>query len=293
MDERTNYLAVGGFILLGAIALLVVGLWVGGAGQAVPMSEYTVLFQRNVNGLTEGSPVRYLGVDVGQVRAIELAEAGEMAVEVRIDVARSAPVDAGTFASLAYQGITGVAFINLASEPGEHGPLLPTDGRPHAVLPARDVGIAALLNAGPEVVGRLDTLLADAHAVLDEKNRRSVARILENVEQLTGALAEQRGELAALPARIRESLATLQVTLEQVRDVTAEARPELLATSKNLRQSTANLVQTTGRRGTIAGGQRGGHRQLSGRGHRRNRSASGRHSSGHARAAETQRRTAQ
>ena len=81
---------------------------------------------------------------------------------VQIDVARSAPVDAGTYATLAYQGITGVAFINLASEPGEHGPLVAMAGRPHAVLPTRDIGIAALLNAGPEVVGHLDALLADA-----------------------------------------------------------------------------------------------------------------------------------
>jgi len=247
MDEHINYLAVGSFILLGAIALLAVGLWVGGVGSAVPTSRYIVAFERDVNGLAEGSPVRYLGVDVGQVKAIDLAEAGGMAVEVQIDIARSAPVDDGTYASLGYQGITGVAFINLASEPGEHGPLMATAGRPFPVLPTRDVGIAALLDAGPEVVGRLDTLLADAGAVLDEKNRRAVTRILENVEQLTGALAEQRAELAAMPARISESLATLQDTLEQVRDVTAGAGPELIATSKNLRQSTEDLVNTTGR----------------------------------------------
>jgi phospholipid/cholesterol/gamma-HCH transport system substrate-binding protein len=246
MNEHINYLAVGGFILLGAIALLAVGFWVGGAGQAVPTSGYTILFERNVNGLAEGSPVRYLGVDVGKVNNIGLSGTGGKAVEVQIDIARSTPVDSGTYASLAYQGITGVAFINLASEPGEHGSLVATDGRPYPVLPARDIGIAALLNSGPAVVERLDTLLGNAGAIVDEKNRKSVTRILENLEEVTGALAEQRGELATIPAQMSETLATLQDTLEQVRDVMAQARPELLATTQNLRQTTENLRNATG-----------------------------------------------
>nr|MDJ0929090.1 hypothetical protein [Gammaproteobacteria bacterium] len=137
--------------------------------------------------------------------------------------------------------------INLGSEPGEHEPLKATNGRSHPVLPARDMGIAALLNSGPEVVDRLDTLLEDAGAVLDEKNRRSVTRILENLEQLTGAIAEQRGELAALPARMNTAVATLKDTLERVRDIANENRPELLATTQNLRQTADNLVSTTGR----------------------------------------------
>lgn len=247
MDERINYLAVGAFILLGTVVLLAVGFWLGGAGQAVPTSRYNVVFDREVNGLTEGSPVRYLGVDVGSVNAIVLAKAGGVVVEVEIDIARSTHVDSGTYAGLAYQGITGVAFIDLAADPGEHGPLVATAGRSYPVLPTRDSGIAALLSAGPDVVERLATLLEDAGAVLDEKNRRSVTQILENLEQLSGALAEQRGELAAIPARISETLATLQDTLEQLRDVTAGAGPELLATAENLRQSTENLVNATGR----------------------------------------------
>ncbi|MDJ0927968.1 MAG: MlaD family protein, partial [Gammaproteobacteria bacterium] len=118
MDENTNFLAVGSFILLGAIALLAVGVWVGGAGQTESTSRYTILFVRDVNGLSEGSPVRYLGVDVGQVDAISLSPSNPMAVEVEIDIAQSTPVNSSTYASLAYQGITGVAFINLGSEPG-------------------------------------------------------------------------------------------------------------------------------------------------------------------------------
>jgi len=190
MYERTNYLAVGVFILTGAFALVAVGFWIGGVGQTVPMSRYTIIFERDVNGLSEGSPVRYMGVDVGQVATIQLSHAVDTAIEVRIDVAASTPVDIGTYASLGYQGITGVAFINLAGDPGEHGQLAAAAGQDYAVIRTRDVGIAALLNSGPEVLAQVNNILDDVSKLLSDKNLSAATQILENLDQLTGALAE-------------------------------------------------------------------------------------------------------
>jgi phospholipid/cholesterol/gamma-HCH transport system substrate-binding protein len=245
MYERTNYLAVGVFVLLGTMALVAVGFWVGGIGQTVPMSRYTIIFERDVNGLSEGSPVRYMGVDVGQVTTIQLFRAERTAIEVRIEVASSTPVDGGTYASLGYQGITGVAFINLAADSGRYLQLAVTAGQDYPIIRTRDVGIAALLNSGPEMLARVNNLLDDAGLVLSEENRNSATQILENLEQVTTALAEQRGALAALPARMNESLDKLQDTLELASELTAEAKPELLAAMQNLRQTTDNLANAS------------------------------------------------
>jgi phospholipid/cholesterol/gamma-HCH transport system substrate-binding protein len=247
MYERTNYLAVGVFVLLGIIVLFAVGFWIGGIGQTVPMSRYAIIFERDVNGLSEGSPVRYMGVDVGQVTTIQLLRAKRTAIEVRIEVASSTPVDGGTYASLGYQGITGVAFINLAADSGEHQPLAVAAGQDYPIIRTRDVGIAALLNSGPEMLARVNNLLDDAGLVLSEENRNSTTRILENLEQLTTALAGQRDVLAVLPARMNESLDKLQDTLELASELTAEARPELLAAMQNLRQTTDNLANASER----------------------------------------------
>ena len=247
MYERTNYLAVGVFILLGGIVLLAVGFWVGGIGQTVPTSRYTVIFERDVNGLSEGSPVRYMGVDVGLVTTIQLFHAEDTAIEVRIEVASSTPIDSGTYASLGYQGITGVAFINLAADSGNYEPLAVTAGHAYPIIRTRDVGIAALLNSGPEVLARVSSILDDAGQVLDENNRRSVTHILNNLEQVTGALAERRDALAIAPVRINESLDQLQVTLELAAELIAEAKPDLLATVQNARVTTERLAKVSGR----------------------------------------------
>jgi len=247
MYERTNYLAVGVFILIGAIALVAVGFWVSGVGQTVPMSPYTIIFERDVNGLSEGSPVRYMGVDVGQVTTIQLFRAEETAIEVRIEVDSTTPIDRRTYASLGYQGITGVAFINLAEEAGEQGQLAATPGQDYPIIRTRDVGIAALLNSGPEVLAQINRILGDINRFFSEENLGSATQILEDLEQLTGALAQQRQALAALPGRMNESLDKLQNTLDAVAEFTEEAKPELLIAAQNLRQSTDTLVNVTGK----------------------------------------------
>lgn len=247
MYEQTNYLAVGIFVLIGIIVLLAVGSWVGGVGKTVPMSQYTIIFERDVNGLSVGSPVRYMGVDVGQVTTIQLFHAERTAIEVRIEVASTTPVDSGTYANLGYQGITGVAFVNLSADSGEHEPLAVVAGHAYPVIRTRDVGIAALLNSGPEMLARVNTLLDNAGQLLDEKNRDSATLILENLEQVTGALAEQRSALAAVPARMNESLDKLQDTLELAAELAADARPDLLASMQNLRQTTDRLANASER----------------------------------------------
>jgi phospholipid/cholesterol/gamma-HCH transport system substrate-binding protein len=247
MYERTNYLAVGVFMLLGTVALLIVGFWVAEVGQTVPTTRYTVIFDRAVNGLSEGGPVRYMGVDVGLVNTIQLSRAQDTAIEVEIEVDSSTPVDSGTYASLAYQGITGVAFINLAADPGEHEPLAVPAGQAYPIINTRDVGIAALLNSGPDVLAKVDTILDAAGLLLGEENRSAATQILQNLEQVTGALAEEKDALAGLPVRLNESLDKLQDTLDLAADITSEARPDLLAAMQNLRDTTDNLANATGR----------------------------------------------
>lgn len=247
MYERTNYLAVGIFVLLGALALFVVGIWVAEVGQTVPTTTYTVIFERDVNGLSEGGPVRYMGVDVGEVSAIRLSHAQGTAIEVEISIVSSTPVDSGTYASLAYQGITGVAFVNLAADPGEHERLPVPAGQDYPIIRTRDVGIAALLNSGPDVLARMNTILDSAGLLLGEENRSSATQILQNLDRITGALADEQDALSGMPARVNESLDKLVATLDLAAEITSDAGPDLLAALQNLRETTDNLAGSTER----------------------------------------------
>lgn len=66
-----------------------------------------------MTGLQSQASVRYRGVRVGRVLSIALDRATPGNVLIRIAVDQDTPVTLTTFASLGFQGVTGLAFIQL------------------------------------------------------------------------------------------------------------------------------------------------------------------------------------
>jgi len=247
VEERTSYLVVGVFVL--AVAAITVGftVWIAGGRSADTMTTYTVIFDREVSGLTPGSPVRYLGVDVGEVVAISLTMNQGTRVSVEVTVAAATPIHQGTYGSLAYQGITGVAFINLAADSGEFPPLATAADREYPVIPSRDVGLAALFAQSGDITTEVGILLGRANSLLGDQNQISLTRTLANVELLSDLLVGEREFLAALPQRLVAALGDLQDMVGQVRSLLDQAQPDLLAATEQLNQATTNIAQLTNR----------------------------------------------
>lgn len=247
MEERTSYLVVGVFVLAAATITVAFTVWIAGGRSADAMTTYTVMFDRDVSGLTLGSPVRYLGVDVGEVVAIGLMTNQGTRVSVQVTVAAATPIHQGTYGSLAYQGITGVAFINLAADSGEFPPLTTeTDGE-YPVIPTRDVGLAALFAQSGEITAEVAILLDQANSLLGEDNQASLTRTLANVELLSATLVGERETLAALPQRLIAALDDLRDMVDQVRGLLDQAQPDLLAAIEQLNRATADVAQLTNR----------------------------------------------
>ncbi|MBW2470630.1 MAG: tRNA (N6-isopentenyl adenosine(37)-C2)-methylthiotransferase MiaB, partial [Deltaproteobacteria bacterium] len=94
----------------------------------------------------------------------------------------------------------------------------------------RDVGFAAVLSSAPEIMAKLDHLLTQAGELLGEANRGTVGDALQNVEDLTASLAENRETLAALPGDLSETLAGIQATVGDLRRMIGQVQPDLNAT---------------------------------------------------------------
>src|SRR5271165_976226 len=106
MDRDTNYVVVGAFVLLVAAMAAAFVYWYTDQRDKRTYQRYEIYFRGTVNGLSAGSPVRYLGVDVGKVVRVLLEPQQRRRVEVIVDIESAAPIDGGTLASLTLQGIT-------------------------------------------------------------------------------------------------------------------------------------------------------------------------------------------
>jgi phospholipid/cholesterol/gamma-HCH transport system substrate-binding protein len=244
MNPHTNYVAVGLFLLLGSVALIGLVMWLGKAGDSAPRSRYVVQIDGNVNGLSNGSVVRYLGVNVGSVVDIVLyTNAIDPLVEVWIEIQEGLPIGTATYATLVVQGVTGIANIDLANDqdlakPQEmHGSGVP-------IIPFRPSGLSALLSGGGDVATEARRLLTRLNAWAGEENRVRAEDILDDLSTLSASLAGQSKEVPELVASLRSTLASLERTSKGLEAVVQDDWPTI---ASDLKTTSANLAAASGR----------------------------------------------
>ena len=192
METKVNYILVGLFVLLLTTAAIVAGLWLASGLGVTRYRPYLAYFHESVAGLNPSAAVKYHGVDVGLVRELGLDPDDPTRVRVRMDIAEGTPIRTDTYAILKFQGLTGIAFVEL--EGGAHGKSVTSplpDGSP-AVIPTRPSPSSRLDQALSNAAVRIDQLGERLLLVLNQENVSALHRILVNLEQVTTALNKNK-----------------------------------------------------------------------------------------------------
>jgi phospholipid/cholesterol/gamma-HCH transport system substrate-binding protein len=187
METKASYVLVGAVTLLAIIAGLGFFLWLAKVQIDRTYARYDILFD-SVAGLGNASPVRFNGVDVGQVLSIDLSRSDPSRVRVSIEVSANTPVRQGTIARLESQGVTGVSFVGLEGGVPD-APALdrdPLTGVP--VIPSETSVVQGLIDDAPDLLEEAISLLKDLSKFTSEENRTAVADILKNVDAATERL---------------------------------------------------------------------------------------------------------
>lgn len=234
--------AVGLFVVIAMAILISATIWLTGKQGSQPTVNYSMYFEKDVGGLMLGGPVFYLGVEVGTVTAMTIIPGDPMRVRVDVRVLKSAPVDQGTYASLAFQGITGVAVIKLNADAGVHAPLLESKQQTFLVIAVRDTGFSALLAKAPHVVDKLDSVLVQMNQILGPENRELVSTMLVDLSKVTNALASQDEVIRKIPLSLQLAIKELHQGLLQISTLVSKLEPGLSTTLVNLDQATDSLA---------------------------------------------------
>jgi phospholipid/cholesterol/gamma-HCH transport system substrate-binding protein len=247
MDRETNYVAVGAFVML-AIALgTAFVLWYSDAQDKRIYNRYEIYFEGTVSGLTEGSPVRYLGVTVGSVKRIRLDPRQRKTVQVIVDIDSTAPIDSSTLASLNLQGITGLLYIDLEQQKSAAtgGPL--AAGQQYPIIRTAPSDFDLLLSSLPTLATHAVELVDHMNQVFSDENMRALKSTLENVRQASERLPVTLREAQGLVADARRASQEIEGAAAQLKVIAAGAAPDIQTALSRVRQVTENLAQTTGR----------------------------------------------
>ncbi len=227
MENKSHALAAGLFVLFVTALLVALAVWL--TRDTRLLRTYELAGQVNLSGLQPQANVRYQGVPVGKVTSIRLDPKIRGHVLVRISVDEMAPISASTFATLGYQGVTGLAFIQLDDNNPDNGAsAAPLPLGDNSRIPLRPGLMSKLSDRGERVLGQLEEASQRLNQLLSITNQQTLMSTMGNLGQAAQEIqkltAQTRTLLPEMVQGTRDSLAALKATSVRLGDSAEAAR---------------------------------------------------------------------
>jgi phospholipid/cholesterol/gamma-HCH transport system substrate-binding protein len=213
METRAHHVLIGAFTIGVFLLALAFVLWMSKSGAERTYNDYDIVFTEAVSGLSVGGLVQYNGIKVGEVKELHPATDDPRKVIARVRLDASAPVRQDTRAKLGLQGVTGLAFIQLSGGAPASPPLLPTPEHPVPQIPSEESALSKLLAGGSDIMLSANDVLVRMNQILSDENVKHISTMLEHADQLSGALADERGDIGTALKQLSEATGQLKKTL--------------------------------------------------------------------------------
>ena len=261
METRAHHVLIGLFTVIVVTAALLFGLWLAKASTDKAFHDYEVVFNEAVTGLTQGAAVQYNGIKVGDVTRLKLDPADPRRVLARIRVAADTPVKQDTHAKLALTGLTGLSIIQLSGGSPQSPALGGRNGHV-GVIVADPSPLTKLLAGGEDLMLNINEVVAKASHLLSDDNVQHINNTLAHLDQMTGAVADQRDEIRELLQQLalasRNANATLAQTEELARNANGLINGPGKAALDSMQASMTSLQRTTANLDRLLSDNRGG-----------------------------------
>jgi phospholipid/cholesterol/gamma-HCH transport system substrate-binding protein len=245
MAVGTNRWKLGLFVIIGLALTLGVLVGLGARGWSEKTAKYVSFFDESVQGLEVGSPVKFRGVTIGRVAAIDVAidhrhvqVSSELFVEqlARLGLDARAKGDSGLSiprqlrVQVAQAGLTGVKFVQLDYFDGSAypTPVLPFK-TPVNTIPSTpstmknlEDSVVRATNQFPDIALALLATVGKLNALMDQvEQERLPTRTSGTLAEANAAMSELKKQLrglkaAELSAQAEQNLNQFNQTLQRV-----------------------------------------------------------------------------
>jgi phospholipid/cholesterol/gamma-HCH transport system substrate-binding protein len=244
VERDARYAAVAVFALAAVAAAFAFVWWYSGKGDRRTYERYEIYFDGSVSGLSQGSPVRYLGVDVGRVRNLAVARRDPSRVKVVAEIDSEAPLSGATRARLGLLGLTGLLYIDLQVDPDADPARALEQGDAYPMIQSRKGDIEAFLERLPDLIGRAGEVMARVEVLLADDNLRAVGDSLRNVRAASEELPGLMRSGAELAAELRTTAAEATALTQRLNGLAAGSASGLDGTLKNAQVASEKLART-------------------------------------------------
>lgn len=205
MENKSHALIAGLFTLALLAVAILVGLWLN--RDRIERVPYELATKLSIPGLSPQAAVRYRGLDVGKVDNISFDPNVPGQILVHISVNPDTPITRSTFGTLAYQGVTGIAYVQLDDD-GSNPVRVPSSTNQVARIEMRPSLLDNLQNKGLAILDQTQLLVTRVNALMSSENEKAIMDAFHNVSRAAN-------EIEAIPKQLRPTLAKLPGVVNQ------------------------------------------------------------------------------
>ncbi len=258
MENRAHALIAGIFVIFLSVTVALVATWFG--GHNIQRAPYLVVTKESVSGLNPQSVVHYRGVSIGKVENIEFDPDDPQQILIHIVVNENVKLRNSVYAQLGYQGVTGLAYIQL-NDDDIGTEQLANDAR----IPMRRSLLDEVAGSGQDLLSNVNQLVIKMHHLLNDENQTQVSQILHNIQKATHnfddivdhlqpvmqSFTGLTTESATLVKRLDHLLSEINISVGKINqkdgifDSLSQSTQELAATIPELRKVSDSIVRNS------------------------------------------------
>ena len=250
--ENRSHAVMAGIFTLGLLAAAIwFGTWLSrDRTQYVP---YEIATQLSIPGLNPQAAVRYRGLSVGKVTKISFDPEVPGQVLIRIAIQPDTPITESTYAALGYQGVTGIAYVEL-NDDGSKPNLVASAKEKMARIIMRPSLLDQIQNQGIVILKQTQALGDRLNKLFTEKNQkiilsafRDVSNAAKKIEHIPNQLEPTLVQLPEVTEKAQKAMLAVETVSRKIAALSENANRQTLPQINRLAQEFRTSVQVLNR----------------------------------------------
>jgi len=233
MENRAHALLAGLFTLALLVTAVLMGVWLN--RDRIERVPYEIATKLPIPGLNPQAAVRYRGLDVGKVEKITFDPDEPGQILIHISVSKETPVMQSTYAFLGYQGVTGIAYVQMDDD-GSKPEKLSSSKKQITRIEMRPGLLDKIQTRGLAILEETELLAKRFNAMFDAPNQKKMLDAFEDVSQAAK-------KVGTIPTQLEPTIAKLNASNGPLEKIAAAAE-RLDTTVGNVEQETLPRVNS-------------------------------------------------
>lgn len=209
--KRAQKIRLGIFLTVSAALLLILVGYFTTRGLFERKEPYFVAYQNvSVTGLEVGSPVKYMGINVGSIADIRISPLDVSTIIVELALQEDTPVKEDAVADIVAMGITGLRTIEIRGGTQEADFLEPGDYIQPGTSFAEDI-----TGKAEDIYFRLEDVLNNLQVFTHPDNMQAFTRTAEDISQFTDQATRTVAGIDELIVENREDIRQSTMAINQ------------------------------------------------------------------------------